>query len=237
MSDMNAWQYNEYQQIGTDYQDVSTVQVYEEKMSKFRNFQQEARSIMKYVHLKPEHTLLEIGTGTGNFAIEAARHCRQVYAIDVSQVMVDVVQEKIHRLNLSNLSVKRAGFLDYEPPEMLFDVVVSKLALHHLPDFWKMVALHRIFKLLKPGGYFYLEDVVFSFPIAEYAEKLPQWVTFVQGIDADLASETEAHAREEFSTCDWIIEEVLVRTGFEYTLCKKDSYFAAYCCQKPSMAS
>lgn len=233
MSNINPWHYNEYQQIGTDYQDVVTVQTYEEKMSQFRDFQQEAHDIMSYIHLKADQTLLEIGTGTGHFAVEAARYCHQVYAIDVSQAMVDVVQGKIRSLNLANLSVSRAGFLDYEPPETSLDAVVSKWVLHHLPDFWKMVALHRIFNLLKPGGYFYLEDAVFSFPIAEYAEKLPQWVAVFQDIDADFARETEVHIREEYSTSDWIMEEMLTRTGFEYIICKKESYLAAYCCRKP----
>lgn len=234
MNIRETWLYNEYRQIGTDYQDTAKVQEYETQMAKFRDFRQEAHEIMRHIRLAQDHVLLEIGTGTGHFAVEASRHCRQVYVIDVSQTMLDFVRERLSSLDIRNIVAERAGFLDYGPPEKPFDAVVSKFALHHLPDFWKMVAFQRIFAMLMPGGYFYLEDAVFSFPVEEYAQRLPQWVSFFrENTGEELALETEAHVREEFSTYDWILEEMLSRIGFEFEICKKDSYLAGYCCRKP----
>lgn len=97
-----------------------------------------------------------------------------------------------------------------------------------------MMASHRITTLLKPGGYVYLEDAIFSFPIEEYTERLPRWIEGVRArIDEELALEAEAHVREEYSTYDWVIESMLSRVGLTYEICKKDAYFAAYCCRKP----
>ena len=41
------------------------------------------------------------------------------------------------------------------------DIVYSRYALHHLPDFWKVMALRRVRAMLRPGGIFRLWDVVY----------------------------------------------------------------------------
>ena len=41
-----------------------------------------------------------------------------------------------------------------------FDLVISEYALHHLPDFWKAVALERMAGFLRPGGTLRLRDLV-----------------------------------------------------------------------------
>ena len=40
--------------------------------------------------------------------------------------------------------LEQAGFLTFTAPEEPVDAVLSSIALHHLPDFWKGVALQRI---------------------------------------------------------------------------------------------
>jgi hypothetical protein len=40
---------------------------------------------------------------------------------------------------------------------------VTQIALHHLPDFWKQIALIRIAGMLKDGGRLCLRDMVYSF--------------------------------------------------------------------------
>ncbi len=70
--------------------------MYDEKMAKFRDFKKEATDMIKAIGLEREHSLLEIGTGTGNFAIEAASHCKNIYAVDVSSTMI-AYAKRIHR--------------------------------------------------------------------------------------------------------------------------------------------
>jgi len=57
----------------------------------------------------------------------------------------------------------QAGFLSYEHEGNAADIVYSRNALHHLPDFWKAVALERIAGILKPDGTPRLRDLVFDF--------------------------------------------------------------------------
>jgi len=43
------------------------------------------------------------------------------------------------------------------------DKMVTKAALHHLPDFWKSIALLETVDILKKGGKLYFFDVIFLF--------------------------------------------------------------------------
>ncbi len=229
-----GWQYNEMQQVGTDYADEAQVEAYDRRMQRLRDVKEETEAIIKSINLKKNGTILEIGTGTGSFAIEAAKHCEKVIAIDVSPMMLEFAQQKARIMGITNVEFKHAGFLTYdhtgEPP----DAVVSQLALHHLPDFWKMIALKRIYQLLKNGGTFYLGDVVFSFPIEEYDYKIDNWIdTMKERVGIDFAEEAGKHIKEEYSTFDWIIETLLKKARFHID---KASYFegfmAVYVCTK-----
>ena len=57
----------------------------------------------------------------------------------------------------------RRRFLTYDHAGPPADVVDSRHALHHLPDFWKAMALSRIAGMLRSGGVLRLWDVVYAF--------------------------------------------------------------------------
>jgi len=233
MNSNTKWFYNETVQVGTEYQDISNVQAYDIQMAKFRDAKKEATDIIEAISLGREHSLLEIGTGTGNFAIEAAKQCKSVYAIDVSPAMIAYAKQKAQTEAISNISFLQAGFLGYEHNGSPLDIIVSNLALHHLPDFWKMIALKRIHKLLKKGGSFYLGDVIFSFPIEEYDTKIETWIDILkEKVGLNFAQEAQMHIKEEYSTFDWIIEEMLHKSGFKFDIRRKDDFFAVYYCKK-----
>jgi putative AdoMet-dependent methyltransferase len=233
MKSNEKWFYNEAIQVGTDFQDVSNVQEYDMKMAKFRDVKKEATDIIKVIGLGSEHSILEIGTGTGNFAIEAAGYCNNVYAIDISSTMIDYAKQKAQTMGISNISFSQAGFLSYEHGGYPLDAIVSNFALHHLPDFWKMIALKRIYQLLKNDGTFYLGDIVFSFPIEEYEYRINSWIdTMKQRVGVDFAEESEKHIKEEYSTFDWTIEEMLHKSGFKFDILHKDDFIAVYYCKK-----
>ena len=233
MKSNTKWFYDETVQVGTDYQDISNVQAYDIQMAKFRDVKKEATDIIETICLGREHSLLEIGTGTGNFAIEAAKHCNNVYAIDVSSAMIAYAKQKAQKMGIGNISFFQAGFLSYEHKGHPLDVIVSNIALHHLPDFWKMIALKRIYNMLKNGGTFYLCDVIFSFPIEEYDHKIDNWIdTLEEKAGRNFAQEAQMHIKEEYSTFDWIIEEMLHKSGFKFDIHHKDDFFAVYYCRK-----
>ena len=53
-------------------------------LQNYRDIHAEIREILSFLNLQPNQTVLEIGTGTGEFALVAARHCSKVYAVDAA---------------------------------------------------------------------------------------------------------------------------------------------------------
>jgi len=100
-------------------------------------------ALLRECGLRRETTLVDLGAGSGLLALATAPHCRRVVAVDPSPAMLALAQERAEAARLGNVEIAEAGFLSYEhrgdPPQL----VHSRNALHHLPDFWKAVALEE----------------------------------------------------------------------------------------------
>ena len=155
------WMWDEMRQVGTDYADWREVEAYDARMGAVRDVDGENREALDALGLAPGAAVLEIGCGTGRFARAAAAAGLAVTAADVSAVMLEYVRRRAGAENL-RITTLHAGFLTMAPADGTFDAAVSGVALHHLPDLWKLVALRNVARALKPGGRFLLRDVVFS---------------------------------------------------------------------------
>ncbi len=207
-----AWQWDEFRQVGTDYESVEEVAAYDARMRQFRDVNRETDEFLRLLDLPPNGALLEIGTGTGALARKAAAQCTRVTAIDISRAMLDYASKRAAEENLNNIEFIQAGFLSYEGQPENFDAVVTGMAMHHLPDLWKMAALLRINRYLKPGGAFCLHDVVFAPPPEDFNPYFDRAVEFRLGASQ---SNFVRHVKQEYSTLDWIMEGLLERTGFK----------------------
>ncbi len=176
--------------------------------------------------LGPDATVVDLGAGTGQFALAAAAACARVVAVDISPVMREHLRAKRDRARLENLEIVDAGFLSYEHRGRAPDLVYSRYALHHVPDFWKALALARIARMLSPDGVFRLVDIVYSFDPRETHERLEAWCASAEGnaIERDWSrAELEEHVREEHSTFNWLLEAMIERSG----LCIEDASYSA----------
>lgn len=187
--------------------------------------------------LTSESTVVDLGAGTGQFAVAVAPRCARVVAVDVSPVMLDRLRAKVADLGLANVDVVEAGFLTYEHCGVPADLVYSRYALHHLPDFWKAMALARMHDVLRPGGALRLWDVVYSFGPSEADERIEAWCASVgSGSDGDWGRwELEEHVRDEHSTFTWLLEPMAERVGFriEEASYSDDGMFARYVLRRP----
>jgi len=228
------WRYNEMKACGHDYNDKAVAALYDTNHQMFRNYEREAERIVAAFHCARSATVLDMGCGTGAFAIHAARHYRTVHAVDVSEAMLQNARDKADTLGLSNIVFHQSGFLTYEHKGEPVDAINTVAALHHLPDMWKLVGLHRLASMLKPRGRLHLFDVVFSFDVRQYEARMTQFVqTTGEQMGPSGRAESQTHLRDEYSTCDWIMEGLLDRAGFE--ILKADymnPFLATYLCEK-----
>jgi ubiquinone/menaquinone biosynthesis C-methylase UbiE len=208
------WYLDELAHAGREHLDSNYVPGYDRKAGTDPT---EELALLRDLGLNETQTLVDFGAGTGTFALAAARHCRRVVAVDVSPVMLALLNEKAKQSGLRNIECVQRGFLTYEHAGDRADFVYSRHALHHLPDFWKALALERIAAILKPGGVFYLRDLIFSFEPHETEHVIAAWLANAaeQPDKGWTRSELETHLREEHSTFSWLLESLLVRAGFE----------------------
>jgi putative AdoMet-dependent methyltransferase len=227
------WYFDDLKQQGVDFGEMKSVQDYEEKMMKFRDYEKEAETILSGLKADGDSEILEIGSGPGHFSVLASRKVKKVTAVDASAAMIGIAGQRARAANAGNITFIQGSFLSYEHTGNPPDAVVTNAALHHLPDFWKMVALKRIHGMLKPGGRFYLGDVVFCFPISAHRENCELWIREISANAGEsFAEEAIVHLRDEYSTFDWIIEGMLKEAGFMIERADKELFFARYVCVK-----
>jgi len=192
-------------------------------------------SILLRFGMTAESTVVDIGAGTGTFVFAVAPLVSRVIAIDVSPAMNNHLRSEVAARELTNVEVVDGGFLSYEHTGAPADVVYSRNALHHLPDFWKAIALDRVAAFMAPGGVMQLRDLVFDFPPQEAGQRLDEWMS---GAVADprvgwTADELAEHVRCEHSTYSWLLEPMLEHCGFDIV---ERSFvrgaYAAYTCRR-----
>lgn len=226
------WQYHEPEHPGADFD--SMAEIYDKTMQKFRDVQGEIREVLDFLALRPDQTVLEIGTGTGEFALAAAQHCARVSAVDLSAGMLRYAEKKARSRGVSNVEFLRGGFLTYHHQGAPLDAVVTQIALHHLPDFWKQIALIRMAGMLRDGGKLCLRDVVYSFDIKEHNSFFEGYILKAsETVGPEFAKRIEAHIKNEYSTLDWIMKGMIERAGFNVEKeVHKDGFVGLYLCTK-----
>jgi ubiquinone/menaquinone biosynthesis C-methylase UbiE len=180
-------------------------------------------------------TVVDLGAGTGRFALAAAAHCRQVIAVDISPAMLEVLRDRAAVAGTTNVATVQAGFLSYRHSGPPADAVHTRNALHQLPDFWKAVALGRIAGMLRSGGLLRIRDLIYDFAPSDADRVLAGWLAAATDdpaagyTGADLAE----HIRTEHSTFRWLFEPMLAAAGFEIIDVEyRTAVYGSYLCGK-----
>jgi SAM-dependent methyltransferase len=177
--------------------------------------------------------VVDLGAGTGQFALPAARRFGRVIAVDVSPAMIEVLRGRARQAGLTNLTCVRAGFLSYVHEGVAADGVYTRNALHQLPDFWKAMALERIAEMMRAGAVLRVRDLIYDFEPSEAEERLRRWM---DGAVSDPAlgytrEDFAEHIRTEHSTFRWLFEPMLTAAGFEIvTVAFDGSVYGEYTC-------
>lgn len=227
-----SWHYDEMKPVGRDYGTQSEVDIYDTSHADFRDIAAESNRVLDQLGIGAGDVVIDFGSGTGTFAIEAAKRAACVHAVDVSWAMLDLAKVKAERAGVSGITFHHAGFLTYEHAAEPADAIVTTFAFHHLTDLWKGIALKRIHGMLQNGGQFYMHDVILEDALP--LEAIARFIAKQDQAGGDfLRKDAEGHFRDEFSTYDWIIDGLLARAGF--TICHKhiaDGVLGTYLCKK-----
>jgi 2-polyprenyl-3-methyl-5-hydroxy-6-metoxy-1,4-benzoquinol methylase len=201
------WYYNQRRKIGID---SAVASLYD----RHGDSDLHARTALSMLGVKAGWRVADIGCGNGLLACEAALMGAEVDAIDISPAMLALAQVEARDRKVA-IRTQSAGLLSFAYQAESYDLIVSEFTLHHLPDFWKAVAMARIFAALKPGANFYLRDIVFVRTPDGSERDVEEWAEFsISNHDFNRDS-VITHMRDEYSTFGWVIERMLVDAGFE----------------------
>jgi len=104
----------------------------------------EKELVLELAAPKPGDKVLDIGIGTGIFAVELMKYTEDITGIDVSERMLDIARSK----GLTNVAVGDAVSLDF--PDESFDLVISITALEFIKQPEK--AISEMVRVCKKGG-------------------------------------------------------------------------------------
>jgi ubiquinone/menaquinone biosynthesis C-methylase UbiE len=99
-----------------------------------------------------EMSVLEFGCGTGSTALVHAPYVKHYLAVDVSDKMIEIAENKLTNTEIENLEFKVSAIEDFNASQASFDAVLGLSILHLLDD--PQVTVKQAFDLLKPGGIF-----------------------------------------------------------------------------------
>lgn len=131
--------------------------------------QRQQKKILDFINIKPDEIVLDVGCGTGKLAIEASRSqsaAGKITGIDPSGNMIALAKQKAQEAGVE-VDFRLGVMENMEFPDNTFDLIVSTLQVHHLPDDLKITGIKEVYRVLKPGGRFVIVDIepkIFSLP-------------------------------------------------------------------------
>ena len=116
--------------------------------------------------------MLEIGTGSGIFLPELARHCEKLYASDIHPYF-DNIDHLLNQYNIRNYKLKSQSIEKTDYPDNYFDVIVAVSVLEFISDL--DTALTEIKRILNKEGLFLticpMDSKILDFIVSMFADK------------------------------------------------------------------
>lgn len=133
------------------------------------------KKAIELLELKETDNLLDMGTGRGRWAFEAARFCNRVVGIDISSKLLESARGFAVDKETKNVTFYKGSFENpFEEVDLNnFEVnkIIAIYAMHHLTDDLKKEAVENMVKLIKRPGVIVIGDLIWSEPPANHRDK------------------------------------------------------------------
>ncbi|MBR0181186.1 MAG: bifunctional demethylmenaquinone methyltransferase/2-methoxy-6-polyprenyl-1,4-benzoquinol methylase UbiE [Prevotella sp.] len=128
------------------------------------------KKAIKYLEPFRPQTILDIATGTGDFAILSAEilHPQKLIGADISEGMMDIGRKKVHDKGLQEIiSFEKEDCLALSYPDSSFDAVTAAFGIRNFANLDK--GLQEMCRVLKPGGHLSIVELTtpVSFPMRQ----------------------------------------------------------------------
>lgn len=114
-------------------------------------------AIRNTVELRPDMKVMDLGAGTGLVTLGLLPYVKHITAVDASSEMLKVLDQKLKALQIGNVRTLLCDIAKTPLPVADFDLIVSSMVLHHVPDVAQV--LRQLRPSLRPGGWIALADL------------------------------------------------------------------------------
>jgi SAM-dependent methyltransferase len=133
--------------------------------------------------IKAGDRVLDIGSGSGTDVLIASTLVGpqgKAFGLDMTDAMLDKARANAAKMKASNVEFLKGNAENIPLPEASVDVVTSNGVLNLVPD--KPRTFAEIFRVLRPGGYIQISDIVLGKPIKPESRNNPQlWAECIVG--------------------------------------------------------
>ena len=132
------------------------------------------KGIALLAHQHPQ-TLLDVATGTGDFAILAAGRtgAKHIVGADISEGMMQIGRQKVEKLGLQHIiSFQKEDCTQLSFPDESFDAVTATFGIRNFQDLDR--GLCEMCRVLKPGGRISICDIVIHKEIPQSMKDDPE---------------------------------------------------------------
>jgi len=122
--------------------------------------------------VEPETVVLDLGCGAGTDLLIAAQMTGptgRVIGVDMTPAMLDRAGESAREMELENVELHESLIESLPIEDASVDVVISNGVIDLVPD--KDAVFDEIDRVLRPGGYLQIADVVIHTEVSEDARK------------------------------------------------------------------
>jgi tRNA (cmo5U34)-methyltransferase len=179
--------------------------------------------------------ILDIGCGAGNNTIRLLREYSKPFDCDLNDLshnMLCRARDRVSRETTGSVTLLEGDFRTSDLSDGSYDVVIAAAVLHHLRDDSDWVsAFTKVFKLLRPGGSFWITDLVAHETPNVQEMMWNRYGSYLEGLQGeDYRQKVFDYIEIEDSPRPVTFQlELLRRVGFaEVELLHKNSCFAAF---------
>lgn len=106
---------------------------------------------------QPAHRILDVGCGSGQFAVTVASLVKEVVGVDLTLAMIDQARAGAAAAGINNIRWEVADSLSLPVEDAGFDIVVSRSMFHHAAD--PAATLAEMHRACAPGGRIFVSDL------------------------------------------------------------------------------
>jgi demethylmenaquinone methyltransferase/2-methoxy-6-polyprenyl-1,4-benzoquinol methylase len=112
---------------------------------------------LEYLDIRPGHTVLECGVGSGKYAMAVARRVGESGYVHIADIQKPLLEKFLHDLQVNNMSHAQTHWTDLDQEHSLRDFAESSCDRVLIANMLWMLEQPRllvkeVFRVLKPGG-------------------------------------------------------------------------------------